>query len=533
MFLSSSDRFSLPGFRLPAPDALAELHRYDAFDWCILVPYFAVLITLSIYGFYRYVVLIQYWRQPKKSSESGMPASELLPLPRVTIQLPIYNERYVVERLLEAVTAIEYPKDRLQIQVLDDSTDDTTSLAARLAALYERQGVPIEYRHRSDRTGFKAGALQDGLESATGELIAIFDADFLPPRDFLHRTVAFFNDPSVGVVQTRWSFENLRENLLTEVQGLLLDAHFALEHEARYRQRAFFNFNGTGGILRRKMIEDAGGWQHDTLTEDADLSYRAQLRGWRFVYEHTIECPSELPADMRSFQVQQFRWAKGLTQVAVKLLPKILRAPIPLRQKVETFIYLTPNVCYPLTVVLSALVVPATIVRFSVGWFQMLTVDVPLIATSFLPICIFYVLAAREVHPHKWSRAILLLPVLMAVGIGLAISNTKAFCEAVLGVQTEFVRTPKFAAQGRVSVPKRDQAWRVDWVLAIEFGLGIYFAGALVFELSRANYGCVPFLMLFLAGFLGTSLSTLYQRTRDSIWRKRLNVGAWVHAKGH
>ena len=247
---------------------------------------------------------------------------------RVTIQLPLYNERYVVERLIEETVKMDYPKELLQIQVLDDSTDDTAPFADALVERYRTLGYPIEYHHRTNRHGFKAGALQEGLKSATGEMVAVFDADFIPPTDFLTRTIHYFTDPKVGVVQTRWSYLNRDYNFLTEVEGMLLDGHFILEHGARSCAGYFFNFNGTAGILRISMIADAGGWQHDTLTEDSDLSYRAQLKGWRFVYVPGLDCPSELPVEMHGFQVQQSRWAKGLTQVAMKLLPTILKAPI-------------------------------------------------------------------------------------------------------------------------------------------------------------------------------------------------------------
>ena len=491
------------------------------FDWSILVPYFAVLVIFSLYGIHRYVVIGTYCRH-RSSLPHARPQS-LAIIPRVTIQLPVYNEKYVIERLLGAVAPMEYPKDRLQIQVLDDSTDGTSSIALALVQHYRRQGLPIEYHHRSDRRGFKAGALQEGLQTATGELIAIFDADFMPPSDFLQRTVPLFADASVGVVQTRWSFINRHYNLLTEVQGLLLDAHFALEHGARCGRGIFFNFNGTAGIIRRAMIDDAGGWQADTLTEDADLSYRAQLRGWRLLYTPDVDCQSELPADMQSFQAQQFRWCKGLTQVARKILPAVFRAQIPLRLKIEAFFYLTPNICYPLTLLLAALVVPATIIRFSMGWLQMVTVDLPLICTSFLPVSLFYVLASRELHPQTWRRSILLLPALMAVGIGLAVNNSRAFFEAVLSIESGFVRTPKYAiglGSGK-SAPER-RRHRVGWLACIELLAGCYFAAAVAFAWSRENYGSVPFLSLFLAGFLGTGMATFYQRRLWTLFRKRL-----------
>ena len=259
--------------------------------------------------------------------------------------------------------------------------------------------------------------------------------------DFLMRTVHYFADPKVGVVQTRWSYLNRDYNFLTEVEAMLLDGHFILEHGARSRAGYFFNFNGTAGILRRQMIDDAGGWQHDTLTEDSDLSYRAQLKGWRFVYLPGLDCPSELPVEMHGFQVQQSRWAKGLTQVAKKLLPAILKAPIPRRVKLEAFMHLTPNISYPLMIVVSALMLPVMIVRFYMGGLQMLFLDLPLIVASFWSISVFYVMAQSELYPKNWKRSIFMLPMLMAVGVGLTIINTRAVLEALFGVETAFART--------------------------------------------------------------------------------------------
>src|SRR6266704_420736 len=337
-------------------DTFKDVHQLSWFHWALLLTYFAILAILSVYGLHRYDIIRTYFKHRKKAVDH--PLSHFEQLPPVTIQLPLYNERYVVERLIDEVTKIEYPKGLLQIQVLDDSTDDTHPFAEALVERYRALGFPIEYCHRSNRQGYKAGALQAGLETATGELVAIFDADFVPPPDFLTRTVHFFADPGVGLVQTRWSYLNRDYNFLTEVEAMLLDGHFILEHGARSRAGYFFNFNGTAGILRRKAIEDAGGWQHDTLTEGSDLSYRAQLAGWRFVYLPWVDCPSELPVEMHGFQVQQSRWAKGLTQVAMKLLPEILKAPISRRIKMEAFMHLTPNITYPLMIVVSALMLP-------------------------------------------------------------------------------------------------------------------------------------------------------------------------------
>jgi cellulose synthase/poly-beta-1,6-N-acetylglucosamine synthase-like glycosyltransferase len=502
----------------------AGIHQLAWFDWALLIPYFTVLIILSVYGLHRYDLIRTYFKYRKNVPG---PPRRYDRLPPVTIQLPIYNERYVVERLIEEVVKIDYPKELLQIQVLDDSTDDTAPFAGALVERYRALGHPIEYHHRSNRHGYKAGALQEGLETATGELVAVFDADFCPPADFLTRTVHHFTDPKVGVVQTRWSYLNRDYNFLTEVEAMLLDGHFILEHGARSRAGYFFNFNGTAGILRRKMIDDAGGWQHDTLTEDSDLSYRAQLKGWRFVYMPGLDCPSELPVEMHGFQVQQSRWAKGLTQVARKLLPAILRADIPRRVKVEAFMHLTPNITYPLMIVVSALMLPVMIVRFYMGVWLMVFIDLPLIAASFWSISLFYVVAQRELYPKNWKRSIFKLPMLMAVGVGLTIINTRAVLEALLGVETGFVRTPKYAIGERpMKLENKKYRPRSGCLPYIELAVGTYFLGMVAFAIETYNFLSIPFLSLFVFGYYWAGFSTLYQEHQSKLqWLKQRNLG--------
>ena len=502
-------------------DSFAGIHRLSWFDWAMLIPYFTVLIILSVFGVHRYDVIRTYFKH-RKNAEKG-PAPRFDELPAVTIQLPLYNERYVVERLIDEVVKMEYPKDKLQIQVLDDSTDDTAPFAEALVEKYRNMGHPIEYIHRTNRHGYKAGALQEGMQSASGELIAIFDADFCPPPEFLLKTVHQFADPKVGVVQTRWSYLNRDYNFLTEVEAILLDGHFVLEHGARSRAGYFFNFNGTAGILRRTMIDDAGGWQHDTLTEDSDLSYRAQLKGWRFVYMPGLDCPSELPVEMHAFQVQQSRWAKGLTQVAKKLLPSILKADIPRRVKVEAAMHLAPNISYPLMIVLSALMLPVMIVRFYMGVWEMVFIDVPLIAASFWSISLFYVLAQRELYPKNWKRSILMLPMLMAVGVGLTIINTRAVLEALFGVQTAFARTAKYAIGDRpMNLEVKKYRRRSGWLPYAEIVFGTYFAAMVVFAIQTYNFFTVPFLMLFVMGYYWAGFGTLYQEQQGRLqWLKQ------------
>ena len=501
-------------------DSFSGIYRLSAFDWLLLVPYFSILLILSVYGVHRYETIRRY-RRYKQNLPSVAP-SKYEVLPRVTVQLPLFNERYVVERLLDEITKLDYPRELLQVQVLDDSTDETHAFTERLCNEYRATGFPVEYRHRTNRHGYKAGALQEGLETATGDLIAIFDADFTPPADFLRRTVDYFVEPDVGVVQTRWSYLNKEFNILTQVEAMLLDGHFVLEHGARCGSGLFFNFNGTAGILRRRMIDDAGGWQHETLTEDSDLSYRAQLKGWRFVYVPGVECPSELPVETYGFQVQQARWAKGLTQVALKLLPRILKADLPFRVKAEAFMHLTPNISYPLMLIVSMLM-------FYMGMFQMVLIDFPLIVASFWSISAFYLYAQRELFPKSWVRSIAFLPMLMAAGIALTVSNAKGVIEALLGVQTSFARTAKFAIGGHVGENRKTQRKPVSasykrksgWLPYVELGIGSYFVYMVSFAIDTMNYLAVPFLMLFVCGYLWAGISTLFEEYRDKLeWQR-------------
>jgi len=502
-------------------DTFAGLHRLSWFDWALMAPYFATLIVLSIYGCHRYHTIWNYFKF-RKAMPTVAP-TRFESLPRVTIQLPLYNERYVVERLIEETVKVRYPRELLQIQVLDDSTDDTHPFTEALVARYRAMGHPIEYRHRDNRHGFKAGALQEGLKTATGEFVAVFDADFVPPADFLERTVHFFADPKVGVVQTRWTYLNRDYNLLTEVQTMLLDGHFALEHVARAGGGLYFNFNGTAGMLRVATIEDAGGWQHDTLTEDTDLSYRAQLKGWRFVYVPDVECPSELPVDTYGFQVQQARWAKGLTQVAMKLMPGIWRSGIPLRNKIEAAFHLTPNISYPLMIVVSALMLPVMICRFYMGWLEMLLIDLPLIVASFWSITAFYLSAQRALMPKEWKRTVWFLPALMAAGVALTLSNTKAVLEAIFGVSTAFARTPKYAISGarKVTLENAKYKRRSGWLPYLELAAGTYFAFTIGFAIDTGNYLALPFLVLFVAGYYWAGVSKLVDEYRGMLRWKR------------
>jgi cellulose synthase/poly-beta-1,6-N-acetylglucosamine synthase-like glycosyltransferase len=505
-------------------DTFAGIHTLGWFDYALLIPYFTVLIILSVYGLHRYTVIREYFKHRHKLNRP--PEKTWQQFPRVTIQLPLYNERYVVQRLIDTVTQMDYPRELLEIQVLDDSTDETHPYTERLVNEYAAMGHPIVYIHRTNRHGFKAGALQEGMEKSKSDFFAVFDADFVPPKDFLQRTIHYFTDPNVGMVQTRWTYLNRDYNLLTEVQAMLLDGHFVLEHGARFGAGTFFNFNGTAGILRRKMIEEAGGWEHDTLTEDSDLSYRGQLKGWRFVYAPSVECPSELPVDTHAFQIQQFRWAKGLMQVALKLLRRIFKADVPWRVKAEAFCHLTPNISYPLMIIVTALMLPVMIVRFYIGWWEMLLIDLPLVIASFWSISAFYIIAQRELYPKTWFRAFFFLPFLMSAGTALTLINTKAVAEALLRVQSGFVRTAKFGiGQKNAPVEKKKYRSRSGWLPYLELAFGSYFMFMVAYSIDTYNFLAVPILMLFVGGYYWAGFSTLWQEHQDRMrWKEAQRV---------
>jgi len=486
------------------------LYHANAFDLALLIPYFVVLILLASYGIHRYVLVYLYYKN--KKNHTVKPRCEFSELPRITVQLPIFNERFVVERLLDAVCGLNYPLEKLDIQLLDDSTDETQTVARGVVEQYAARGFPVAYHHRTNREGYKAGALAEGMKTARGEFIAIFDADFVPPEDFLLRTIHHFTDPKIGMVQTRWTHINRNYSFLTEVEAILLDGHFVLEHSGRARSDVFFNFNGTAGIWRRRAIEEAGGWQHDTLTEDTDLSYRAQLKGWKFVYLQDVECPAELPIEMTAFKTQQARWAKGLIQTGRKILPRVLKSDQPFHVKLEAWYHLTANLSYPLMVVLSVLLLPAMVIRFYQGWFQMLYIDLPLFLASTFSISSFYLVSQRELFPKTWPRALLYLPFLMALGIGLTVTNTRAVLEALLGKQTAFTRTPKYRVESKKDkIRAGSYRRRLGWVPWIELLIGSYFALTVYYAMENENYITVPFLILFVIGYWYTGLMSLLQ----------------------
>jgi cellulose synthase/poly-beta-1,6-N-acetylglucosamine synthase-like glycosyltransferase len=494
-------------------DNISYLYSLDAFDWTIIILYFGILSLLGLLGIFRVRMVYQFWRYRHIKPEPKHRFSEDQ-LPRVTVQLPLFNELYVAERLIDCVTKLEYPRHLLEIQVLDDSTDETVMIAAEVVEKYSRMGFDIHYIHRTDRTGFKAGALENGMKQAGGELIAIFDADFTPRPDCLRKMVDFFSDERIGMVQMRWGHINANYSLLTRIQEVLLDGHFVIEQTSRNRTGAFFNFNGTAGMWRRRAIEWSGGWQHDTLTEDTDLSFRAQLMGWRFVYLLDEDAPAEVPVEMNAFKAQQRRWAKGLIQVGLKLMPRIWNHPqLTLNQKLELFFRLFSNCAAILMIVLSLLHIPVLIVRFNQGLFHMLLLDLPLMLFATFSVITFYGSSIYYRYPkEKWR--FWLIPLAMAMGIGLVFSNTRAVLEGLFGIKSSFVRTPKYRIESskdnwlQAAMRYRRKG---GWLPLFELAFSLYFVFAIYYAIRSEIYATIPFLMIFLVGYGYMAIMSLFQ----------------------
>ncbi len=473
--------------------------------------YLAVLVGFSAYGIHRWCIIYLFLKNRRRVPQ---PVSHFTELPVVTVQLPIYNERYVAERLLRAVNALDYPREKLEVQVLDDSTDDTREVIEQEVARLRATGLDIALLHRTDRTGFKAGALENGMQVAKGEYIFILDADFLPNPDILQKTIHFFTDPGVGMIQTRWGHLNRAYSLLTRVQAMFLDGHLLLEQTARSRSGRFFNFNGTAGLWRKSCIEAAGGWQHDTLTEDLDLSYRAQLAGWRFVFLSDVVTPAELPVDMNGFKSQQHRWTKGSIQTCKKILPLILRSDLPWTIKLEATLHLTSNFCYLLLACLCLLLQHGG----GSGWARFWLFDVPVFMTTSVSVAVFYLCAQRELYPRTWIKEMLLLPALLALGIGLSLNNAKAVLEAIFNRSSAFVRTPKYGIGDRPATRASQQAWRASRYLPmrsllpiLELAFAVYFTWFVYNAAVHGQFTSLPFLIFFQLGFCYVAFSSLKQ----------------------
>jgi cellulose synthase/poly-beta-1,6-N-acetylglucosamine synthase-like glycosyltransferase len=492
----------------------------------LLALHFAASLVLALYGLHRLWLGVRYVRHVGARSRATPRSPRALP--RVTVQLPLYNERYVAERVIRAAGAIDYPRELLEIQVLDDSTDETSQVVERAVAELQHHGVRATHIRRSDRSGYKAGALAAGLKDARGELIAIFDADFVPTRDFLLRVVGEFEDPTVGVVQARWAHLNAESSLLTRVQALQLDAHFAVEHGVRAATGCFFNFNGTAGVWRRQAIEDAGGWRSDTLTEDLDLSYRAQLAGWRFVYRDDVAVPAELPVEVAAYRLQQQRWAQGGVQTARMLLPTILRADIPRRAKVEAFFQLTGNLTYPVLVVLA-------LVSLAAGWLVeplhknwVLAADGALLGFAGIALTTFYGVAARVRDPDQWWHRLPLVPAVMVLGAGISLGQAVAVFRGLVSDKTSWRRTPKYHLGAQRDGSWHSAAYRLEASRGafLECALGATVLLLAVLALIANSASPTGVTVLFGTGFLSVGGGALAQQRTA-----RLSLGGLAHSR--
>jgi cellulose synthase/poly-beta-1,6-N-acetylglucosamine synthase-like glycosyltransferase len=480
----------------------------DSLQYLWLIIYLFALFALFTYGMNCWFLMLLYRLNYPKAIQKHQKIKDRFyqkiatqDWPQVTVQLPIYNERYVVERLIESVCRIDYPTDLLEIQVLDDSTDDTVKLARATVAKMKIRGFDIVYIHRKNRKGFKAGALREGLKTARGELVAVFDADFIPNPDFLKETIPYFKDPQIGMLQTRWGHINSDYSLLTRAQSIGIDGHFGVEQPSRAWSGFFMNFNGTAGIWRKKTINDAGGWQADTLTEDLDLSYRAQLKGWKLMFAPQVVCPAEVPVTINAFKSQQHRWAKGSIQTARKNLGKLFRSNVSLLVKIQAFLHLTHYMVHPMML----LVVLTSIPMLYTQWFFD-NLAIPLMIFTLLCLATFgpsslYLFSQRVLY-RDWKNRIKYLPLLMCLGTGIAVNNTKAVLEALLDIKSGFIRTPKYGIQ------KRGESWKgkryaipLNSVSILEFFLGLWSLSGLLMFLFFSKYLVSPFLLIYTCGF--------------------------------
>lgn len=475
-------------------------------DEIVLISYFVSLFILFVFSSHGFFMIYYYNKYKNVKPAANV---DINPETKVTIQLPLYNELYVVERLIDSVCEIDFPKDRMEIQVLDDSTDETVNLVARKVAEKKALGFDILHVRRTNREGFKAGALKEGMKTATGEFIAIFDADFIPAKDFLKKTLSHFTDEKIGMVQTRWEHLNGDYSILTKAQALALDGHFVIEQNVRNKAGFFINFNGTGGIWRRSCIEDAGNWHADTLTEDLDLSYRAQLKGWRFVFLRDETSPAELPSEINALKAQQFRWTKGAIETAKKILPLVLKSKLPLRVKLQATFHLTNNLAFPFILLAAILNVPLIFIKNSgshEAYFAVMSIFILAFIGSFM----FYLYSQKDIRTD-WRKKIVLFPLFMAGSMGFAVNNSRAVIEGLLSRKSEFVRTPKFKvvnqkdswSNNKYVNKKLEPSVIVELIMAIYCLVGI---GSSIYFLEIA---AIPFQLLFFIGFSFVSVTSI------------------------
>ncbi len=466
----------------------------------ILGAYVFSLSILFLFGSHGFVMIYYYF---KNKDKKPVGKAVLDDKPVVTVQLPVYNELYVVERLIDSICALDYPKDKLEIQVLDDSTDETVRVIAAAVAARQAEGYDIVHVRRESRAGFKAGALKYGMDIAKGEFIAIFDADFVPKPDFLMQTLRHFTDDRIGMVQTRWEHLNNEFSLLTRAQGIALDGHFVIEQQVRNKSGFFINFNGTAGVWRKSCIVDAGNWEADTLTEDLDLSYRAQLRGWRFVYLNEVTSPAELPSEINALKTQQFRWTKGAIETARKILPRVWKSKLPMRVKLQCTVHLTNNIVFPFILLTGILNVPLVFIKHSgrhETFFAFMSVFVLAFVSSFL----FYLYSQKDAYPD-WKKRIFLFPLFMAGSMGFSVNNSRAVLEGLLNRKSAFIRTPKFRIEKETDTWKnkkyRASSKKISFSIIFELVLALYCFVGVVASLWFLEIAALPFALLFFLGF--------------------------------
>lgn len=468
----------------------------------ILIVYFVSLTILFIFASHGFFMIYYYFRTFNKRKE-GITIEDLAmkEFPVVTMQLPLYNERYVVTRLIDSVIRLDYPKEKLEIQLLDDSTDDTTEIISKHIQQYLEQGYDIKHIHRTNRQGYKAGALKEGLEVARGEFIAIFDADFVPRKKFLKRTLPYFyKDDKICLVQTRWEHLNRNDSIITKTMAFALDAHFVIEQAVRNRAGYFIGFNGTGGIWRKSAILDAGNWQPDTLTEDLDLSYRAQMKGWKIKYLINFTSPSELPSEINSIKSQQFRWTKGAIETSKKLFPKVLKSDLSLKIKCASFIHLCSNYAFPFILLAAILNVPIVLIK-ETGDYDSLFKFMSVFTFAFISSFLLYLYAQKDIY-QDWQKRIVYFPVFMAGSMGLSLNNTKAVFEGIINKKSEFVRTPKFGEHNKINLKnKKYVTKKISFLTIIELILSLYCFFGVFLSIIYAQIASLPFQLMFAFGF--------------------------------
>lgn len=493
----------------------------DWFLWFLFGCYVCASLGLMVYGLNTYVLLFLFGRkigdkriEQKSRTEEFLkttPLDDAEKWPLVTTQLPLYNERNVAERVIRAVAALDYPKGRHQIQIVDDSTDETRDLVDSIANELREQGVWIDVCRREKRSGYKAGGLKVAMDTAKGEFFAIFDSDFVPEADFLRKTIPLFADEKIGLVQSRWGHLNPEESILTRAQSVGIDGHFVVEQVARSANGLFLNFNGTAGVWRKETILDGGGWQSDTLTEDLDLSYRCQLKGWKLEYAIDVVVPAELPETYSAFKSQQFRWAKGSVQTAIKLLGRVFSSPVGILAKTQAIFHLLHYVAHMLMFTLALLSLPVSLVIPKLSGIAGAGIlIVPLVFATLGP-SILYIVSQRFLYPENWWKRILYLPGMVALGFGICISNTRAVMEAFLGVKSGFVRTPK---KGEQEVKK--YRTKVDWVPIAELAAAAYCVLTMISYIVQGMPGGVVFFIFYGIGFLTVGLHTLAEQRAGS-----------------